>query len=61
MSPTGKTRRNPEVAVRNWYPYVEGEVTGFVLDAAPDELTAPDLLPEIARVLGTATATSTSR
>ncbi|GGN71049.1 thioesterase domain-containing protein [Nocardia rhizosphaerihabitans] len=59
--PDGETRRNPEVAVRNWYPYVEGEVTGFVLDAAPDELTAPDLLPEIARVLGTATATSTSR
>ncbi|MGW6727442.1 thioesterase domain-containing protein [Nocardia sp. NPDC055029] len=59
-TPDGEDRPNPEVAVGNWRPYVEGEVTGIVLDAAPDELTAPELLPEIARVLGTATATSTT-
>ncbi|MFE6920629.1 thioesterase domain-containing protein [Nocardia sp. NPDC057663] len=59
--PGGDDRPNPEVVVRNWRPYVEGAVTGLVLDAAPDELTAPEGLAEIARVLGMATATSTAR
>ncbi|WP_410869858.1 thioesterase domain-containing protein [Nocardia sp. A7] len=51
--PGGTDRLDPAATVRNWRPYVEGAVTGFVLDATPDELTAPDLLPEIARILAT--------
>ncbi|WP_170112175.1 thioesterase domain-containing protein [Nocardia fluminea] len=50
----GADRLDPGATVRRWRPYVEGAVTGFVLDATPDELTAPDVLPEIARILGTA-------
>ncbi|MGW6424650.1 thioesterase domain-containing protein [Nocardia sp. NPDC055053] len=49
----GAHRPDPEEAVRNWKPHVEGTITGYVLDAAPDELTAPESLPEIARILGT--------
>ncbi|MFD4354666.1 thioesterase domain-containing protein [Nocardia sp. NPDC058518] len=47
----GTDRLDPVATVRNWRPYVEGAITGFVLDATPDELTAPDVLPEIARIL----------
>ncbi|MFJ2839012.1 thioesterase domain-containing protein [Nocardia sp. NPDC087230] len=54
--PDGTARPTPEAVVRNWHRYVEGAVTGFVLDATPDELTAPDLLPDLARVLATAAA-----
>ncbi|MFD6395591.1 thioesterase domain-containing protein [Nocardia sp. NPDC060249] len=52
--PGGTDRLDPGATVRRWRPYVEGAVTGFVLDATPDELTAPDVLPEIARILATA-------
>ncbi|MGW6624436.1 thioesterase domain-containing protein [Nocardia sp. NPDC055002] len=52
--PGGTHRLDPGATVRRWRPYVEGAVTGFVLDATPDELTAPDVLPEIARILATA-------
>ncbi|MFE1591716.1 thioesterase domain-containing protein [Nocardia sp. NPDC058705] len=55
--PDGTDRPDPGATVRNWRPYVEGPVTGFVLDATPDELTNPDLLPEIARILTTPPAT----
>lgn len=51
--PDGTDRPDPGATVRNWRPYVEGPVTGFVLDATADELIAPDLLPEIARILAT--------
>ncbi|MFD8101224.1 thioesterase domain-containing protein [Nocardia fluminea] len=51
--PGGADRLDPGATVRRWRPYVEGAVTGFVLDATPDELTAPDVLPEIARILAT--------
>ncbi|MFD4429112.1 thioesterase domain-containing protein [Nocardia sp. NPDC058497] len=50
---SGAHRLDPEEAVRNWKPHVEGTITGYVLDAAPDELTAPESLPEIAHVLDT--------
>ncbi|MFJ2663767.1 thioesterase domain-containing protein [Nocardia fluminea] len=53
-APGGADRLDPGATVRRWRPYVEGAVTGFVLDATPDELTAPDVLPEIARILATA-------
>ncbi|MFI6221864.1 thioesterase domain-containing protein [Nocardia salmonicida] len=49
--PDGTDRLDPGATVRDWRPYVEGAITGYVLDATPDELTAPDLLPEIARIL----------
>ncbi|MBC7302547.1 MAG: hypothetical protein H5T78_16590 [Nocardia sp.] len=49
--PDGTDRVDPAATVRNWRPYVEGAVTGFVLDATVDDLIAPDLLPEIARIL----------
>ncbi|TCJ99164.1 thioesterase superfamily protein [Nocardia alba] len=52
-APGGADRLDPGATVRGWRPYVEGAVTGFVLDATPDELTAPDVLPEIARILAT--------
>ncbi len=51
--PDGADRLDPGATVRHWRPYVEGAITGYVLDATPDELTAPDLLPEIARILAT--------
>jgi pimeloyl-ACP methyl ester carboxylesterase len=51
--PGGTDRLDPGATVRRWRPYVEGAVTGFVLDATSDELTAPDVLPEIARILAT--------
>ncbi|MFD3704650.1 thioesterase domain-containing protein [Nocardia sp. NPDC058658] len=51
--PDGTDRLDPAATVRNWRPYVEGPVTGYVIDATPDELTTPDLLPEIARILAT--------
>ncbi|MFD6221600.1 thioesterase domain-containing protein [Nocardia asteroides] len=51
----GRTERpDPAAVVRGWRPYVEGTVTGVVLDGTPAELTAPDLLPELARVLAAA-------
>ncbi|MGW0102817.1 thioesterase domain-containing protein, partial [Nocardia sp. NPDC003354] len=59
--PDGAERPDPAAAVRNWRPYVEGTVTGFVLDAAPGELTAPEIVPEIARVLGTAVPSTRTR
>ncbi|MFD3744935.1 thioesterase domain-containing protein [Nocardia sp. NPDC058633] len=49
----GTDRLDPGATVRHWRPNVEGAVTGYVLDATPDELTAPDLLAEIARILAT--------
>ncbi|MFD6455618.1 hypothetical protein ACFWF3_33030, partial [Nocardia sp. NPDC060220] len=52
--PGGTDRLDPGATVRRWRPYVEGAVTGFVLDATPRDLTAPDVLPEIARILATA-------
>ncbi|MGY0500652.1 alpha/beta fold hydrolase [Nocardia sp. FBN12] len=54
--PDGTDRLDPGATVRNWRPYVEGPVTGFVLDATSDELATPELLPEIARILATATS-----
>ncbi|MFE9788206.1 thioesterase domain-containing protein [Nocardia salmonicida] len=51
--PDGTDRLDPGATVRHWRPYVEGAITGYVLDATPDELTAPSLLPEIARILAT--------
>ncbi|WP_370585105.1 thioesterase domain-containing protein [Nocardia sp. XZ_19_231] len=51
--PDGTDRLDPGATVRHWRPHVEGAITGYVLDATPDELTAPDLLPEIARILAT--------
>ncbi|MFI1237151.1 thioesterase domain-containing protein [Nocardia salmonicida] len=51
--PDGTDRLDPGATVRHWRPYVEGAITGYVLDATPDELAAPDLLPEIARILAT--------
>ncbi|MFE3322900.1 thioesterase domain-containing protein [Nocardia sp. NPDC059195] len=50
-APDGTDRLDPGATVRNWRPYVEGAITGFVLDATPDELAAPELLPEIAQIL----------
>ncbi|MEV6058421.1 thioesterase domain-containing protein [Nocardia asteroides] len=52
--PDGTQRPDPAAVVRGWRPYVEGTVTGVVLDGTPAELTAPDLLPELARVLAAA-------
>ncbi len=54
--PDGADRHDPGATVRNWRPYVEGPVTGFVLDATADELASPELLPEIARILATTPA-----
>ena len=41
------------VAVDSWRPYVTGTITDHQVDAGHDDMAAPHVLPEIARVLAT--------
>ncbi|WP_433725585.1 thioesterase domain-containing protein [Nocardia sp. CA-129566] len=47
----GVAKADPRAAARRWRRYVTGTVTTYPLAATHDQMTAPEVLPEIGRVL----------